>query len=131
MRADRKINPLLNIKYSHRALKWWPKKNACKNILIKIVKILAFSISRSYFIHFNISLYNTPNIKGSIILPLHLNIFFNSFFMFSINYHVSCGVDLSPAKNLHASLFTCTKLYLAINWTFSNSHTPTINQTSK
>ena len=35
-----------------------------------------FSISKNYCIHFNISFYNTPNIKDSIILPLHLNILF-------------------------------------------------------
>ena len=49
-------------------------------------------ILKSYFIHFNHSLYNTLNIKNSIILPLYVNILFlfflYVFFMLSINYHV-------------------------------------------
>ena len=41
----------------------------------RVLKILAFSISKSHFITFNISLYNTLNIKTSIFfLQLHLNI---------------------------------------------------------
>ena len=41
------------------------------------------------------------------------SLFFYPFFMFSINYMLVVGVDLSPAKNLHVLLFTCTKLYPA------------------
>ena len=54
--------------------------------LSRMLNILAFTISKSHFINFNISLYNPPNIKTSIILPLHLNILFlcflYSFFLF-------------------------------------------------
>ena len=38
----------------------------------KLLKILAFSISKNHFINFNNSFYNTPNIKGSIFLPFRL-----------------------------------------------------------
>ena len=54
--------------------------------LSRMLNILAFTISKSHSINFNISLYNPPNIKTSIILPLHLNILFlcflYSFFLF-------------------------------------------------
>ena len=33
---------------------------------VVVLKFLAFSISKNYFIYFTISLYNTPNIKCSI-----------------------------------------------------------------
>ena len=79
-----------------------PYKLTVRAFSSMIVKILAFSISKIYFIHFNISLYNTPNIKGSIILPLHLNILFLFFLYVSfilslcfqittINYHDFCN----------------------------------------
>ena len=69
--------------------------NIIRAFLSRMLNILAFTISKSYFINFNIPLYNPPNIKTSIILPLHLNILFYSFFMFSLfflfmfsnNYH--------------------------------------------
>ena len=52
----------------------------------KVLKNLAFSISKTNFITFNTSLYNTTYIKISIFLPLHLNIlsllFFIHFFSF-------------------------------------------------
>ena len=54
------------------------------------LKILTFSNSKSYFIYFNTSLYNTPNIKGSIFLPLYLNII--SLFIF---YYSSTPLSLS------------------------------------
>ena len=50
----------------------------------RVLKILAFSNSKSHFITFNISLYNTPNIKVSFFfffLQLHLNILFLFFFI--------------------------------------------------
>ena len=40
--------------------------------IVVVLKNLAFSISNSYFIYFTTSLYNTPNIKCSIFLPLYL-----------------------------------------------------------
>ena len=40
---------------------------------VVVLKFLAFSISKNYFIYFTISLYNTPNIKCSIFfLTFHL-----------------------------------------------------------
>ena len=54
------------------------------SILVEL-KFLAFSNSKYYFIYFNTSYYNSPNINGSIFLPLHLNIislfFFYYFFL--------------------------------------------------
>ena len=37
-----------------------------------VLKILAFSTSKSHFIYFTTSLYNTPNIKCYIFLSIHL-----------------------------------------------------------
>ena len=37
-----------------------------------VLKILAFNTSKSYFINFTTSLYNTPNIKCSIFLSFRL-----------------------------------------------------------
>ena len=39
---------------------------------VMVLKILAFSTSKSYFIYFTTSLYNASNIKCSILLSLHL-----------------------------------------------------------
>ena len=54
------------------------------SVLVEL-KFLAFSNSKCYFIYFNTSHYNSPNINGSIFLPLHLNIislfFFYYFFL--------------------------------------------------
>ena len=36
--------------------------------IVVVLKILAFSISKNYFIYFNTPLYNTSNIKCSIFL---------------------------------------------------------------
>ena len=48
--------------------------NFCKVrvFIVVVLKILAFSISNGYFIYFTTSLYNIPNIKCSIFLPLYL-----------------------------------------------------------
>ena len=39
---------------------------------VVVLKILAFRTLKSYFIYITTSLYNIPNIKCSIFLPLHL-----------------------------------------------------------
>ena len=39
---------------------------------VMVLKILAFSISKSYFIYFTTSFYNTLNIKCFFFLSLHL-----------------------------------------------------------
>ena len=39
---------------------------------VMVLKLLAFSTSKNYFIYFTTSLYNTHNIKYSIFLSLHL-----------------------------------------------------------
>ena len=49
------------------------------------LKFLAYTISKHYFLAFNISLYNTSNIKDSIFLSLHLNIVF----LFSVSFSLS------------------------------------------
>ena len=60
---------------------------------------IAFSISKSYFIHFNNSLYNTPNIKGYIILPHHLNIvFYSLFILYSLKSIITSIVILSSQQ---------------------------------
>ena len=43
-----------------------------KAFTVVILKTLAFSTSKSYFIYFITSLFNTSNIKCSIFLPFHL-----------------------------------------------------------
>ena len=42
--------------------------NIIRVFLSRMLNIFTFSISKSYFINFNIPLYNPPNIKTSIIL---------------------------------------------------------------
>ena len=42
------------------------------SIHIKDLKKIAFSNSKTYFINFNNSLYNSSHIKVSIFLPFHL-----------------------------------------------------------
>ena len=52
-----------------------PLNSSIDNIrafLLRISKIFAFSISKTYFIYFNNSLYNTPNIKGFIFFTTSL-----------------------------------------------------------
>ena len=39
---------------------------------VVVLEILAFSTSKNYFIYFTTPLYNTPDIKCSIFLSLHL-----------------------------------------------------------
>ena len=43
-----------------------------KAFTVVVLKILTFSISKSYFIYFTNSLYNTPDIKCFIFLSFHL-----------------------------------------------------------
>lgn len=52
------------------------KKKMLRSFLVRIVINLAFNILKNYYIYFNITFYDTPNIKGFIILPLHLYIVF-------------------------------------------------------
>ena len=47
-------------------------KNKIMFYHLQKLKLLPFSTSKSYFIYFTTSLYNTPNIKYSIFLSLHL-----------------------------------------------------------
>ena len=65
--------------------KWEIYKKSNKNIRVftsRILKILAFSILKKHFIKFNISLYNTLNIKNSIFFfQLHFNIISLLFFI--------------------------------------------------
>ena len=108
----------------------------------RILKILAFSISKSHFITFKISLYNTLNIKTFIFLQLHLNIisllFFIPFFFFHLvslflsPFWSHCGgVWISerllffffPAKRLlHYSLFMNSEFRYVISKNFVNSN---------
>ena len=62
--------------------------------------MIAFSIYKPKFIAFNTSLYNTPNIKTSIFLTFHLNIFSLLFFIHFLNYF---------------SLFLCHSLPLSLH----------------
>ena len=57
------------------------------------------SNSKSYFIYFNTSLYNTLNIKGFIFLPLHLNILSLLFFLFFL-YFSFMSLSSSPCLSL-------------------------------
>ena len=43
-----------------------------KAFTVVVLKILAFSTLKSYFIYFTTPLYNTPKIKCSNFLPFHL-----------------------------------------------------------
>ena len=60
------------------------KKPHSQSILIKNAIKYSIQHHKSYFIHFNNSLYNKPNIKCSIILLLYLNILYILFFIHSL-----------------------------------------------
>ena len=81
-----------------------------------ILKILAFSISKSHFITFNISFYNTLNIELLFFLQLHLNIisllFFYSFFVFIF-------FIISPSRS------HCLSLPLSLSVSLSQPSNPT------
>ena len=64
----------------------FPSKNA---------NILAFNISKPYFIYFNIPLYNTPNIKVSIFLTPHLNILYLIFIYLFLPISLSLSLSLT------------------------------------
>ena len=52
--------------------------------LLKLLKILAFIISKSYFINFNIPLYNIPNIKNFIFFITLLKYYYYYYYFFLI-----------------------------------------------
>ena len=87
--------------------KWEIYKKSNKNIRVftsRILKILAFSILKNHFITFNISLYNTLNIKHFFFfLQLHLNIisllFFCFYFFHPLSLLVSLSLSLSQPNN--------------------------------
>ena len=111
-----------------------------------ILKILAFSISKSHFITFKISLYNTLNVKTFIFLQLQLNIisllffipFLFLFFLSGLTISLSLSVSLwwcldkwafafffffFPAKHLlHYSLFMNSEFRHVISKNFVNSN---------
>ena len=75
----------------------------------RILKNLAFSISKSHFITFNIPLYNTFKIKTSIFfLQFHLNIIFYSFFVF-IFFILSPSLPLGLTVSLLLDLTVSTQ----------------------
>ena len=87
----------------------------CEKVIFGVLKqhfsnfsttnVNVLSNSKSYFIYFNTSFYNIPNIKGSIFLPLHLNIL-SLLFFFSSFIHTLC---LFPYLLLHLFLFSKAK----------------------
>ena len=106
----------------------------------KLLKNLAFTISKTNFITYNTSLYNIPYIKTSIFLTLHLNIlsllFFIHFFIISHSPSLSLSLShclsifLTPVKllppsaicsqNLHGLSFSSSS---PINHGHSHNHT--------
>ena len=68
----------------------------------KLLKKLAFAISKTNFITYNTPLYNIPYIKTSIFLTLHLNILALLFFI-HFYYYFSLLLCLSLLLSLHLS----------------------------
>ena len=68
----------------------------------KLLKKLAFTISKTNFITYNTPLYNIPYIKTSIFLTLHLNILALLFFI-HFYYYFSLLLCLSLLLSLHLS----------------------------
>ena len=64
-----------------------------------VLKYIAFSNSKSYFIYFNISLYNTPNINDSIFFTISFKYnFFINFYSSSTPLSLSSYLSLSHMK---------------------------------
>ena len=80
----------------------------------RILKFLAFSISKSHFITFKISLYNTLNVKTFIFLQLQLNIISLLFFIPFLFLFFSSGLTVS--LSLSVSLWWCLD-----KWAFASS----------
>ena len=72
------------------------------NALIENVNILAFNISKSYFMYFNIPLYNIPNIKNFIFFNISLKYYF--FIIFLIIFYF---------QFISSSLFLSFSMYLS------------------
>ena len=68
-------------------MSWYNCSNAIRAFLSRLLKNLAFTISKPIFI--NTPLYNIPYIKTSIFLTLNLNILSLSFFILPLSFSVS------------------------------------------
>ena len=101
---------------------WWmqttPIFDYLRAFTMVVLKNLTFSNSENYFIYFKTLLYNIPNIKSSIFLPLHLNIFF---LLFLYSSSMSLSLSSSPFLSL---------LWSMNKWT-TNKPTPLTSQPIK
>ena len=84
--------------------------NLCDNTFIRafkvvVLKSLAFSNSKNYFIYFNSTFYNIKHPTSMVLflffLPLHLNflsLFFFNYSYMSVSVSLSLSLSLSPLK---------------------------------
>ena len=83
--------------------------------LSRLPKIIAFSIYKPKFIVFNTSLYNTPNIKTSIFLILHLNILyllcFIHFLLLFLTLPLSLFPTVSPSFSTRSRSFSLSLIF--------------------
>ena len=83
--------------------------DALRAFLSRILKNLAFTISKPIFITYNTPFYNIPYIKTSIFLTLHLNIISLLLFIFFISHSPSVSLShylsifLNPVRLLPPS----------------------------
>ena len=108
------IVPLL-CKSNLRWIPTTPMFDYLRAFTMVMLKNLAFSNSKNYFIYFKTLLYNTLNIKCSIFLPLHLNILF---LLFLYSSSMSLSLYSSPCLSL---------LWSKNKWT-TNKPTPLSSQ---
>ena len=66
--------------------------------LLKLLKILAFIISKFYFINFNIPLYNIPNIKNFIFFITLLKYYYYYYYFFFLILNLSLPLSSSMLR---------------------------------
>ena len=81
----------------------------------RMLKILAFNNSKHYFIYFYTSLFNIPNIKCSIFLALHLNIYIFNSLMLKICIYFSVSLLPSKSKNNNKPILRMFKILVLNN----------------
>ena len=97
------------------------KKPHSQSILIKNAIKYSIYHHKSYFIHFNNSLYSKPNIKCSIILLLYLNILFLLYSGLTCRLAVKwLPKKLSCLKNMDQTHLICLTCFIKQIYIFFN-----------
>jgi len=106
---------------------WWmqttPIFDYLRAFTMVVLKNLTFSNSENYFIYFKTLLYNIPNIKSSIFLPLHLNIFFIiSLFFLNVSFTLFLSFSLSSLKHEQVNNQLTHTSFFSTHQTHTNTH---------